>query len=101
MPLNFGGITDVSCKAKLISLSSPNPGALTPSANLTPTSGVKGASLNTDGYDTDDVANIVSVSKSIDKIPSHEARTEALCSVSTFAVRQRAKHHSVLKAKSP
>ena len=74
LPLNLGGIADVSHEAKSISLSSPNPGALAPGANLTLTSGVKGASLNIDG-----VANAVSVSKSTTKIPSRKA--EGLCSV--------------------
>ena len=94
----------------MISLSSPNMGALAPSASLTLTSGVKGAFSNTDG-----VVNAVSVFKSTTKIPSRKA--EALYSVlrtlaaklelkhsvvlATFTARQRAKHYNVLKLKSP
>ena len=76
--LNLNGIPDVSREAKLVSLSSPNSEALAPSANLTFTSGVKAASLNTDG-----VANTVLISKSTTKIPSRKA--EALYSAKYFS----------------
>ena len=57
---------------------SPNLGVLAPSANLSLTSGVKGASLNTDG-----IANAVLVFKSTTKISSRTA--EALCSAKYFS----------------
>ena len=78
IPLNLNSIPNVNREAKFISLSSLNSGALAPSANLTLTSGVKAASLNTDG-----VANAVSVSKSTTKIPSRKA--EALCRAKYFS----------------
>jgi len=100
MPLNLGGIANVSREAKLISLSSPNPGALAPSANLTSTSEV-----------TDDVANIAPVPRGTNKILSRkaealcsakyfsrEAGTEALCS--TSYLRHKAEHKAPLRAKS-
>jgi len=93
MPLNLGGIADANREAKLTSLSSPDPGALVPSANLTPMSEIKGASLNTDG-----VANAVSVSKGTNKIPNCEAETEALCSAKYL--RNKARSGAPLRAKS-
>ena len=67
MPSNLGSIANVSHEAKLISLSSPNLGALAPSVNLTPTSEV-----------TDEVANIAPVPMGTNKVLSREAGTEAL-----------------------
>jgi len=91
MPIQFDSIANISLEAKLISLSSANLEALAPSANLTPTREV-----------ADGVANTAPVPKGTNKVFS-AVRLGLKHSVvlSTFALKQRAKHHSVLKAKLP
>ena len=75
-----------------LSLASPNQRALISSANSAPMSGVKGVSLNTDS-----VTYAASVSKGTNKVLSHEAGTEALCSANYLCRKERNK--SPLRAK--
>ena len=62
---------------------------MTPCANLVLTSEV-----------TDRVANTATVPQGMNKVFTHKAETEALCSASTFATRLRTKHHSVLRSQN-
>ena len=71
----------------MISLSSPNPGALAPSANLTPRSEV-----------TDGVANTAPVPKGTNKVLSRGGGTEALCSAKYL--RSKVKSKAPQRAKS-
>jgi len=102
MPLNFGSITDASYEADLepegheLLLSSPNPRALIPNANFAPMSGVKKASLCTDS-----IATATPVPKVLLKLLAARLKLKHSVVLNSFATRQRAKHHCVLKAKSP
>ena len=89
MPIQFGTTTNISREAKSMSRSSPNLEALAPSANPTPTSEVP-----------DGIANIVLEPKGTNKVLSHEAGTEALCSAKYLRSKEKRKHLSVLKKKS-
>jgi len=87
MPLNLNGIATASREAKPISLSSPDSGAVTPGANLTPTSEV-----------TDGVANIAPVPKGTNRDLSREAETKTLCSA--IYLHCKAKNKAPQRAKS-
>ena len=70
MPIQFGTITDtISREAKLVSLPSPNLGAVTPCANLVLPSEV-----------SDGVANSAPVPQGASEVLSPKAGTEALSS---------------------
>ena len=88
MPIQFGSIIEaISREARLVTLPSPNLGAVTPCVNLVLTSEV-----------TEGVANTAPVRKGTNKVLSRTAGTEALTSASHL--RYKAKNKAPHRAKS-
>ena len=101
-PLNVGSVTHASREAELeprrreFPLASPNQRALVSNAKSAPLSEVKGVSLSAGS-----VTYTALALKGTNKVPSHELKLKHYAMLITFAVTQRSKHHSVLKAKLP
>jgi len=80
----------ISREARAATLPSPNPGAVTPCANLAPTSEV-----------TDGLASTAQYLRVRTECPTVRLKLKHLAVLTTFATRWRAKHHSVLRSPTP
>ena len=88
MPACF--IETISRDARAATLPSPNPGAVTPCANLAPTSEA-----------TDGLASTALVPQGTRGVPAVRLKLKHLAVLTTFATRWRIKHHSMLRSPTP